>query len=137
MCRGVRRIEDKEMAAKRRKKPSAATRNQNKNEAGGGCEGNGMTGRGIFGRGMGNRPCRELFLCRTFLCRFFLNTFRPGKAFAKGMIVRRSCGCATFALFRGYSPGLARRPCGRFFSTLNLLEYIHLHSHLIVVLLCR
>ena len=71
------------MAAKRRKKPSAATRNQNKNETGGGCEGNGMTGRGIFGRGMGNRPCRELFLCR-----FLLNTLRPGKAVVRGMIVR-------------------------------------------------
>jgi hypothetical protein len=47
-----------------------------------------MTGRGIFGRGMGNKPSRELFLCRTFLCRFLLETFRPGKAIVKGMIVR-------------------------------------------------
>jgi hypothetical protein len=86
--RGVRRIEDKEIAAKRRKKPSAATRNQNKDLTEGGCEGNGMTGRGIFGRGMGNRPCRELFLCRTFPCRFLLNTSRPEKAVVMGMIVR-------------------------------------------------
>jgi hypothetical protein len=67
---------------------SAATRNQNKDETGGGREGHGLTGRGIFGRGMGNRPGRELFLCRTFLCRFFLNTFRQGKAVVRGMIVR-------------------------------------------------
>ena len=32
------------------------------------------------------------------------------------MHCRRSCGCATFALFRGYSPGLACRLCCGFLS---------------------